>query len=330
MASQQNCTEPNREDLPLVLLHYQPPFDIHIFKHHLRPYFRLLDPSELPEPTNPFSSRAKSLRALVSVGIFPVTRETLSLLPSLELVVGSSAGVNHIDLQECRRRGIAVTNTGPAFCEDAADYAVALLIDVLRRLSACDRYVRDGLWPEKGDYPLALKLGGKRVGIVGLGNIGSEVAKRLLAFGCSIAYNSRRKKDSVSFPYYANVSDLATNSDVLILCCPLTDETRHMINKDAMNALGKEGVIINIGRGALVDEKELVQFLVNGDIRGAGLDVFENEPHVPEKLYALDNVVLSPHRAVITPESFEAAVKLVLANLKAFFSNEPLLSPVQN
>ncbi|XP_052479161.1 glyoxylate/hydroxypyruvate reductase HPR3 [Gossypium raimondii] len=177
---------------------------------------------------------------------------------------------------------------------------------------------------------LELQLGGKRVGIVGLGSIGSEVAKRLLAFGCTIAYTSRNKKRSVSFPFYANVRDLASNSDVLVLCCALTKETYHMINKDVMVALGKEGVIINVGRGSLINEKELVQCLVGGEMGGSGLDVYENEPNVPKELFGLDNVVLSPHCAVMTPESFEALDQLIVVNLKAFFSNKPLVSVVSN
>lgn len=164
---------------------------------------------------------------------------------------------------------------------------------------------------------------------MGLGRIGSKVANRLRAFGCRIAYNSRKEKPSVTFPFYSNVCDLASESDVLVVCCSLTAETHHIINKDVMKALGKEGVVINVGRGALVDEQELVRFLMQGEIGGAGLDVFENEPNVPRELFDLDNVVLSPHSAVITPESIESMTKLVLANLKAFFAGEPLPSPAQ-
>ena len=160
---------------------------------------------------------------------------------------------------------------------------------------------------------------------MGLGSIGSEVAKRLVAFGCTVAYNSRNEKPSAPYPYYANVCDLAVDSDVLVICCALTNETRHIINKDVLTALGREGVIINVGCGALVDEKELVQFLVRGEIGGAGLDVFENEPDVPRELFALDNVVLAPHYAGLTPESFEVLNEVIIANLKAFFSNKPLL-----
>ncbi|GKU95389.1 hypothetical protein SLEP1_g8751 [Rubroshorea leprosula] len=320
---------------PLVLVHCLPPFKLprqFEFEERLLAQFRLLDhPFDSLEQTQSFLSRhAESIRALISVGPSPISAEFLHLLPRLELIVAASAGLDRVDLPECRRRGIIVTNASLAFCEDAADCAVGLLIDVLRRISAADRFVRGGLWPVKEDYPLGFKLGGKRVGIVGLGHIGSEIAKRLAAFGCNIAYNSRKQKPSVTFPFYANVRELAANSDVLVLCCALTGETHHIVNKDVMTTLGKEGVIINVGRGALIDEKEMVQLLVQGELGGAGLDVFEKEPDVPKELFALDNVVLSPHRAVLTPESFELLMELVINNLETFFSNKPLLSVVSN
>lgn len=303
----------------VVFVHGSPPFGLP-FKDRLLSRFQLIHMSELPESSH--------VKVMLCMDHTPVTSQTLYKLPSLECIVASSAGVDHIDLTTCRLRGIAVANGSQAFSEDVADYAVALLMDVLRKISAGDRYLRSGLWSTKGDYPLGWKLGGKRVGIVGLGNIGSEVAKRLVAFGCAIAYNSRKKRSSVSFPYYADVCDLAANSDILVICGALTSETHHIINKDVMTALGKEGVIINVGRGSLINQKELVQFLVEGQIRGAGLDVFENEPIVPRELLELDNVVLSPHNAVVTPEAFEAMQELAISNLGAFFSNKPLLSPI--
>ncbi|KAM7531214.1 hypothetical protein LguiB_034624 [Lonicera macranthoides] len=321
MASPPN-PQPN-DNLPLVLVHRLPQFST-TFNHWLQPHFRILEPSD---PS--FSTRSKTVRALFCVGPTPVNSETLDQFPSVECVVGSSAGIDHIDLAECNRRRVMVANAGDAFSEDVADYAVGLLIDVLRRVSAADRFVRGGLWAVNGEYPLGSKVGGKRIGIVGLGSIGSVVAKRLEPFGCIIAYNSRRKKLNVPFPYYSKVQDLATNSDALILCCSLTSETRHLINKDVMMALGKKGVVINVGRGALVDEKELVEFLVQGQIAGAGLDVFEDEPNVPKELFGLDNVVLSPHKAVTTPESIEQLRKAIVGNLDAFFANKPLLSQVK-
>ncbi|PPS03976.1 hypothetical protein GOBAR_AA16672 [Gossypium barbadense] len=286
-----------QEELPLVLVRRPPNFHFP-FKDRLQTHFRLLDPldSDPPESTHSFFSRhAASVHVLLCVNPTPVTRGLLSLLPFLQLIVGSSTGVDHIDLQECRRRSIAVTNAGKAFSPDVADLAVGLLIDVLRRVSAGCQYVRAGLWAQNGEFPLGFKLGGKRVGIVGLGSIGAEIAKRLEPFGCSISYNSRRKKPSVPFPWFKNVYDLAVNNDVLIVCCTLTEESRHIISKDVMTALGKEG----------------------------------NEPDVPQELFSLKNVVLSPHCAVATPECFDALEELITANLHAFFSSKPLQSVVE-
>ena len=174
------------------------------------------------------------------------------------------------------------------------------------------------------------QLGGKRVGIVGLGGFGLAVAKRLEVSGCTVLYNSRKQKPFVPYPFYSNVYELAADSDALIICCELNAETRHMVNREVMLALGKQGIIINIARGAIINEKEMVECLVQGEIGGAGLDVFENEPNVPKELFELDNVVLSPHRVVFTPEGFMAASELVVGNLEAFFSDKPLLSPVMD
>ncbi|XP_058226192.1 glyoxylate/hydroxypyruvate reductase HPR3-like [Rhododendron vialii] len=318
------------QQLPKVLI-IRPPMAFKSVETEFSQKFHLVKAWESPLPLDQFlAAHAHDVRAMIASGVTPVNPDVLRHLPSLRCIVTSSAGIDQIDLPECRRRGIVVANAGAVFSEDVADTAVALLIDVLRRVVAADRYVRGGNWLVKGDYPLGSKLGGKRVGIVGLGSIGMEVAKRLEAFGCTLSYYSRKAKPSVSFPFYSNVCELATNCDILILCCALNDQTHHMINKEVLLALGKEGVIVNIARGAVIDEKELVRFLVQGDIAGAGLDVFENEPEVPRELFPLDNVVLSPHRAVFTEESIRDSVDLMLANLEAFFSNKPLLSPVEN
>jgi glyoxylate/hydroxypyruvate reductase len=161
-----------------------------------------------------------------------------------------------------------------------------------------------------------------------LGNIGSLIAKRLEAFGCIINYNSRRAKDSVSYNGFPNVLDLASESDVLVVSCALNKETRHIVNKDVLEALGKDGVIIDIGRGANIDEGELVRALKEGRIAGAGLDVFEDEPKVPAELLSMDNVVLSPHVEVLTVESRSDLRDNTIGNLEAFFSGKPLLTPV--
>jgi hydroxypyruvate reductase 2 len=172
-------------------------------------------------------------------------------------------------------------------------------------------------------------VSGKRVGVVGLGNIGSRVARRLAAFGCAVSYHSRSPKPSSPYTFVPALLDLAAGSDVLVLSCALTDETKHMVNREVMEALGKDGVLINVGRGGLVDEPELVRCLRGGALGGAGLDVYANEPAVPPELFGMDNVVLSDHRAVITPESMHGVLEVITANLDAFFSGRPLISPVQ-
>nr|XP_051213026.1 glyoxylate/hydroxypyruvate reductase HPR3-like isoform X3 [Lolium perenne] len=172
-------------------------------------------------------------------------------------------------------------------------------------------------------------VSGKRVGIVGLGNIGSRVARRLAAFGCAVSYHSRSPKPSSPYTFVPALLDLAAGSDVLVLSCALTAETKHMVNREVMEALGKDGVLINVGRGGLVDEPELVRCLRDGVLGGAGLDVYANEPAVPPELFGMDNVVLSDHRAVITPESMRGVLEVVTANLDAFFSGRPVVSPVQ-
>ncbi|GLJ55127.1 hypothetical protein SUGI_1183110, partial [Cryptomeria japonica] len=257
-----------------------------------------------------------------------MTAELIDALPHLEIVVTNSVGLNNVDLDKCRERNIAVANTPDVLTDDVADLAMALMLDSLRHISAADRYVRHQSWHHKGDYKLTTKLSGKRVGIVGLGRIGSAIAKRAQAFGCSIAYYSRSKKPDVPFMYHSNVIDLAASSDVLVVACSLTKDTHHIVNKSVLDALGTKGTLVNVGRGALVDEKELVKALVEGRIQGAGLDVFENEPHVPQELYNLENVVMVPHMGCATWETTKAMADLIVGNLEAHFSKKPLLTPV--
>ncbi|CAN1236669.1 Glyoxylate/hydroxypyruvate reductase HPR3 [Linum grandiflorum] len=297
------------DDPPQVLVLKKPPyFSVTGDNHLTSTKFRFLNAFDSTLPLHEFliAHACTPVRALLSSGGAIVDAAVLDLLPELRVIVTTSAGLNQLDLLECRRRGIKIANAGDIYSADVADSAVGLLIDVLRKISASNRYVKSGLWPSQGDYPLATKLGGKRIGIVGLGRIGYQIAKRLEALGCSISYNSRKQKDYATYPFYEHVHELAANS------------------------LGKEGVIVNIARGAVVDEQEMVRCLVEGEIGGAGLDVFENEPEVPQVLMKLDNVVLSPHCAVFTRESLMDIAGLVVGNLEAFFANKPLLSEYQD
>ncbi|KAK7390074.1 hypothetical protein VNO78_25373 [Psophocarpus tetragonolobus] len=316
-------------NLPKVLLHGPPGFSS-LLQPPYSLKFHILNNASLP--LHHFLANhahlCSSVAAVLCDGGYPITTDLLSLLPSLRLVVTSSAGTDHVDLEECRRRGVRVAGAGNIFSQDVADLAVALLIDVIMKISAADGCLRKRHGLSWRDFPLGSKLTGKKVGIVGLGKIGLEVAHRLEAFDCMISYNSRSKKPFVSYPFYSSVVELATNSNVLVLCCALNDQTRQMINREVMLALGKGGVIVNVARGALIDEKDLLRCWLEGEIGGAGLDVFENEPLDCEELFSLDNVVLSPHAGFSTLESYIGICQLVGRNLEAFFSNKPLISPV--
>ncbi|KAI3800483.1 hypothetical protein L1987_28574 [Smallanthus sonchifolius] len=307
------------------------PYIFSVHEHDFSNRFHLLKAYESPLPLHDFvHAHAQCVKAVLCSGTYPIKAELIRHLPALQLIASAATGVNHIDMVECGRRGIIVTNAGDTYSDDVADGSVGLLIDVMRRITSGDRFVRGGYWLTSTHYPLGSNLRGKRVGIVGLGNIGSRVATRLEAMGCIVSYTSRHKKHSTPFTFYPNILQLAFDSDALVLCCSLTNDTRHMIDNKVMMALGKKGVIVNVGRGALIDEAELVKCLVEGDIGGVGLDVFEKEPNVPKELFELDNVVLLPHNTAFTKESFYDAAQVLIGNLEAFFTNKPLLTPVDN
>ncbi|KAE9600473.1 hypothetical protein Lal_00045486 [Lupinus albus] len=283
--------------------------------------FKLFNPSNISEES------INSIRAVVCSAKICVDTHLIESLPKLEIVSTFSVGYDKIDLAKCREKNIRVTNTPDVLSDDVADTAIGLALAVLRKICVSDRYVRNGHWI-KSDFPLTTKFSGKAVGIVGLGRIGSAIAKRAAAFGCPISYHSRSEKTESGYKYYPNILDLASNSEVLIVACTLTKETHHIVNRQVIDALGPKGVIINIGRGQHIDQPELVSALSEGRLGGAGLDVFEDEPELPEQLFGLENVVLSPHAASDTVETCNAMADLVLSNLEAYFLNKPLLTPV--
>ncbi|XP_030969877.1 uncharacterized protein LOC115990161 [Quercus lobata] len=280
-----------------------------------------------PQKPQFIKEHADSIRAVVGNASAGADAELIEALPRLEIVSSFSVGVDKIDLAKCREKGIRVTNTPDVLTEDVADLAIGLILAVLRRLCESDRYVRSGKW-KKGDYKLTTKFSGKTVGIIGLGRIGMAVAKRAEAFNCPICYYTRTEKSDMKYKYYPSVVELASNCQILVVACPLTEETRHIVNREVMNALGPKGVLINIGRGPHVDEPELVSALIEGRLGGAGLDVYEHEPEVPEELFGLENVVLLPHVGSATVETRKDMADLVLGNLEAHFSNKPLLTPL--
>jgi hydroxypyruvate reductase len=273
-----------------------------------------------------FAEIRDRVRAIVT-GAYPVTAELMDYLPKTEIIATQSVGLDHIDLKAAKARGIRVANTPDVLTDDVADIGMALLLAVARRIVVGDRHVRDGLWLKSG-LPLASKVGGATLGILGLGRIGLAIAKRAEAFGMTVVYHGPRGKAELPYRYYADLKAMARDADYLMVSCPGGAETLRLVDADVLAALGPEGVVINIARGSVIDEEAMVRLLIAGKLGGAGLDVFADEPRVPEALFALENVVLQPHVGSATNATRGAMGQLVVDNLKAHFAGKPLLTPV--
>jgi len=267
------------------------------------------------------------IRAIVVSPHYRVDAELMDALPNARLISAITIGVDNIDLAAAKARGIGVTNTPEVLTDDVADIAIVLLISVTRRVVQADRYVRSGGWL-KGDMPLTDKVGGKTMGVLGLGRIGLAVAKRAGVFGIDVVYNGPRSKPDVPYRYYADLAEMAAASHYLMVTCPGGDATRHIVNAKILKALGPKGIVINVARGSVIDEQALLKALADGTIGGAGLDVFANEPMVPQALHTRDDVVLLPHVGSATESTRAAMGQLVLDNLHAFFAGQQLVTPV--
>lgn len=300
-----------------------PPF----YEAPLRAAFEVHDRLHLTDPAA-FAKVAPNIRAITGGGESQVPRELLAQLPGVEIVSIMGVGYDKVDVGAALERNIPVTHTPDVLNDEVADLALGLMLSVARRIPQADRYVREGLWEARGNMPLATRMSGKRVGIVGLGRIGKAIAARAQGFGMAISYTGRRQQAGVAFPYFPSARELAAHVDFLVVITPGGEATRHMIDAEVLRALGPKGYLVNVARGSVVDEAALIQALRDGVIAGAGLDVFANEPKVPEALRALDNVVLTPHMASATHETRQAMADLALANLQAHFAGKPLLSPV--
>jgi len=237
-------------------------------------------------------------------------------------------GYDTTDVGAAAARGVLVSNTPDVLTDCVADTAVGLMIDTLRQFSASDRYVRAGRWPVEGNYPLTRQVSNTRVGIIGLGRIGSAIALRLSAFGCQISYPNRRPVEGSPYRYVGSPVELARGVDVLIVAAAGGDGTRRLVSSEVIEALGADGYLINIARGSVVDEDALVDALGGGRLAGAGLDVFEDEPNVPGALLTMDNVVVLPHVASGTVETRAAMEELTLRNLDSFLKSGQLVTPV--
>ncbi len=251
----------------------------------------------------------------------------MAKLPKLEIIANFGVGYDSIDTNAARARNIRVTNTPNVLNDAMAEITIGLMIALARRLPQTDQFVRQGKWL-KGNFPLLSELNGKTVGILGLGRIGKEVAARAQAMKMRVVYHGRKRQPDEPHIYYDNLVDMARDADWLVLIAPGGKATEKIVNREVLTALGPQGFLVNVGRGTLVDEPVLVEMLQSGGIAGAALDVFEKEPQVPEALFALDNVVLSPHQGSATHQTRNKMGALVVANLDAHFAGEPLLSAV--
>lgn len=268
-----------------------------------------------------------SITAVMTNGGIGLRPDLMAALPNLKVVSSNGVGYDSIDANAAAARGIVVTHTPGVLNDEVANTALILWFAVSRRIVRDDSYVRAGRWEKEGSAPLTRSVQGRTVGIVGLGRIGQAIADRLGVFDSTVVYHSRSKKD-VSYRYYADLTEMAADCDVLICITPGGEGTQHLINAEVIDALGSEGILVNVSRGSVVDETALVAALKSGRLGGAGLDVFEHEPKVPADLLTMENVVLLPHVGSATVETRQAMGDLTCDNLSQWLKDGTTLTPV--
>ena len=251
----------------------------------------------------------------------------MTRLSNLQIVSGFGVGYDHIDAAWASAHGIIVTHTPGVLDDEVADIAMALTVATVRKLPQAERYLRDGRW-RAGVYPLTASLRGRTMGILGLGRIGKAIARRAVAFGLDVVYHGRAPQPGAPYLYYPTLLDMARASDLLMIAAPGGSQTRHIVDREILNAVGPQGFVINVSRGSLVDETALIAALAEGRILGAGLDVFENEPNIPAALLALDNAVLLPHVGSASRHTREAMADLMIANVDSWIAGKGPLTPV--
>lgn len=266
-----------------------------------------------------------SIQAVAGAG--SVDAAFMDALPNLRLIAGGGVGYDGIDTTAATARGVVVTNTPDVLTDTVADLALGLLLAIERRIVASDAFVRRGEWATSG-FPYTRDVRGLHLGILGLGRIGIAIAHRAEVFGMQVRYSSRHQRADVAYPYYPNALALAQASDILLVVVPGGAETRHLVNEEVLRALGPQGTLVNIARGTVVDEAALVRCLQDGSLGAAALDVFEREPEVPAALFALDNVVLTPHVGSATHSTRQAMADLAVDNVLAYLAGRPPLTPV--
>ncbi|MGQ2909785.1 MAG: 2-hydroxyacid dehydrogenase [Aliihoeflea sp.] len=293
---------------------------------------RLEERFQIVRAERPAGDAVSSQHAAQIKGIAAMTRIDASLidsLPHLEIVSSFGVGYDHVDAKHAATRNVVVTNTPDVLTEEVADTAIGLLINTVRELPKAEQWLREGRWVTEGPYRLTNgTLRGRRVGIFGMGRIGLAIARRIEAFGLPVSYHNRRPVDGVPYRYFGSLVELAANVDTLISVAPSTPQTEKAVNAEILSALGPTGVFVNIGRGTTVDEADLAAALHDGTIQAAGLDVFYDEPNVPENLVSAPNASLLPHVGSATIHTRQAMADLVVDNLIAWFSTGAALTPV--
>ncbi|MDR5783860.1 2-hydroxyacid dehydrogenase [Caballeronia sp. LZ065] len=284
----------------------------------LRTLFTVLDLPDDPAAARAFLQEQGSRIRGIALRKTKIDAAFLDALPSLEIISSYSAGLDNVDIGAVRARGVSIENTSHILAEDVANAAVGLALALTRDFVNADAFVRSGQWPVQGQYRLGRSISRMKIGIVGLGTIGSAIAKRLHAFGSQVAYFGPSRK-AVELPWYDDVTRLAHDSDMLILTCPLSPATHHLVNADVIRALGPDGFLVNIARGPVVDERALVAALAADGLAGAALDVFEHEPEVPEALLRDRRLVLTPHIGSGTQETRHAMAEHVVDALARHF-----------
>jgi lactate dehydrogenase-like 2-hydroxyacid dehydrogenase len=267
------------------------------------------------------------VRGIAGGGHVRIDGALFDALPKVEMIANFGVGYDNVDAAEAGRRGLVVSNTPDVLTDEVADLAIGLLIATVRQLPQVDRYLREGKWL-KAPYPLTTSLRKRKVGIVGLGRIGKAVAQRIEAFGLPIVYHGRSRQADVAYRYYPSLVEMAQDVDTLISVAPGGASTHHIINAEVLKSLGPNGIVVNVGRGTVVDEQALIEALRSKTILSAGLDVFEDEPRVPAELIAMDHVVLLPHVGSASVHTREQMGQLLVDNLFSWFDGKGPLTPV--
>jgi lactate dehydrogenase-like 2-hydroxyacid dehydrogenase len=281
----------------------------------------------LPDALSP-ELRAR-IRGIATEANRGADRALIAALPKLEVICVFGVGTDAVDLAAARERGVPVTNTPGILTDEVADLAVGLMLASARQIPFADRYVRDGSWASKGPIPLGRSVGGKTMGVVGLGGIGRAIADRGAAFRMRVIYTGPRRKPDALYEYVADVMEMARQSDYLMVACKGGPDTHHLVSAAVIDALGPNGTLVNVARGSVVDEAALIAALAEGRLGHAALDVFENEPNPSPDLLKLPGVIVQPHHGSATVETRTAIGQLMIDNLSAHFGGRPLLTPVR-